>query len=440
VNPEAAHDGRVAGVHDALIIGAGHAGLAASRLLSDRHIDHVVLERGEVANSWRKERWDSLRLLTPNWQTRLPGQPYQGDDPDGYMPVSELVDVLESYARSSRVPLYTHTVVQSLRREGAWYVADTNRGPWRARSVILATGACNTASVPPLADDLPKSIRQFTALDYRSPQQMREGGVLVVGGSSSGLQLAEELLDAGHDVTLSVGEHVRIPRRYRGKDIFYWLDRSGIHRERYDEMEDLARGRRLPSPQLVGRRDLPMLDLNHLQDRGARLVGRFVAVRDGRALFSGSLRNACALADLKLGRLLDRIDETADRDGAIGGWRFAPTRIPETPSLGFDLEQAGITNVLWATGFRPDYRWLQVPVLDRKGRLMHDGGVVASPGLYTLGLPLMRRRKSSFIFGIEEDARDITGHLAGFLQSTQGRIPHGVYPNPAHDHVVRKSA
>jgi putative flavoprotein involved in K+ transport len=440
VKAAAANGIRLAGVHDALIIGAGHAGLAASRLLSDQRIDHVVLERGEVANSWRKERWDSLRLLTPNWQTRLPGQPYDGDDPDGFMTVSELVDVLETYARSSRVPLLTHTMVHSLRREGAWYVADTNRGQWRARSVILATGACNTASVPALADDLPNSIRQFTALDYRSPLHLRRGGVLVVGGSSTGLQLAEELLDAGHDVTLSVGEHVRVPRRYRGKDIFYWLDRSGIHRERYDEVEDLTRGRRLPSPQLVGRRDLPMLDLNYLQDRGVRLVGRFMAVRDGRALFSGSLRNACALADLKLGRLLDRIDETADREGAVGGWRFAPTRIPETPSLGFDFEREGITNVLWATGFRPDYRWLQVPVLDRKGRLMHDGGVVASPGLYTLGLPLMRRRKSSFIFGIEDDARDITDHLVDFLHSIQGRIPHGVHHNPACHDVVRQRA
>jgi putative flavoprotein involved in K+ transport len=440
VSDRSVNGNRFAGVHDALIIGAGHAGLAASRLLSERDIDHVVLERGEVANSWRTERWDSLRLLTPNWQTRLPGQPYEGDDPDGYMTIPELVDVLESYASSSHVPLHTHTVVHALRREGASYLVDTNRGQWRARSVILATGACNTAAVPDLADDLPDSIRQFTALDYRSPRQLREGGVLVVGGSSTGLQLTEELLDAGHDVTLSVGEHVRIPRRYRGKDIFYWLDRSGIHRERYDEVEDLARGRHLPSPQLVGRRDLPMLDLNYLQDRGARLVGRFMAVRDGRALFSGSLRNACALADLKLGRLLDRIDETADRDGAIGGWRFAPTSIPETPSLGFDFEQEGITNVLWATGFRPDYHWLQVPVLDRKGQLIHEGGVVASPGLYTLGLPLMRRRKSSFIFGIEDDARDITDHLADFLHSPHGRNTHGIYRNPAHGDHVRKRA
>lgn len=416
---------RVAGALDALIIGAGHAGLAASRLLSDQGIGHVVLERGEVANSWREERWNSLRLLTPNWQTRLPGQAYDGDDPDGFMTVSELIGRLEDYARSSRVPLHTGTTVQSVRLEGADYLVETDQGRWRARSVILATGACNRPSVPALADDLPAGVRQFTPLDYRSPSQMREGGVLVVGASSSGLQLADELLGAGHDVTLAVGEHVRIPRHYRGKDIFHWLERSGIHGERYDEVEDLTRGRRLPSPQLVGRRDLPMLDLNHLQDRGARLVGRLMAVRDGRGLCSGSLRNVCALADLKLGRLLDRIDEVADADGAEAGDRFAPTRVPESACLGIDFEAEGITNVLWATGFKPDYRWLDVPVLDRKGRLVHDGGVVASPGLYTLGLPLMRRRKSSFIYGIEDDARDITDHLAGFLRRQPGIFTQG---------------
>ena len=431
---------RLAGVLDALIIGAGHAGLAASRLLTERGVDHVVLERGKVANSWREERWDSLRLLTPNWQTRLPGRAYQGNDPDGFMTVHELVELLEDYARSGHMPVYTQTTVRSLALKGDTYVAETNGGQWRARSVILATGACNTPAVPALADDLPADLHQFTALDYRSPAQMSPGGVLVVGASATGLQLADELLDAGHEVTLSAGEHVRIPRRYRDRDIFYWLERSGIHGERYDEVEDITRGRRLPSPQLVGREDLTILDLNYLQTRGARLVGRLMAVRDGRALCSGSLRNACALADLKLGRLLDRIDEVADLEGASPGERFAPTRVPDVPALGIDLAEAGIRNVLWATGFKPDYHWLNVPVLDRKGQLIHDGGMVASPGLYTLGLPLMRRRKSSFIFGIEDDARDITDHLVGYLDHQQGRLTHGIYRNPAAGARARQRA
>lgn len=431
---------RKAGAVDALIIGAGHAGLAASRLLSEQGIGHVVLERGEVANSWRTERWDSLRLLTPNWQTRLPGQAYSGSDPDGYMTVAELIGTLESYARSNRAPLFTGTTVLCVRRSTAGYEIRTNRGTWHARAVILATGACNKPSIPALARDLPESVHQLCPLGYRSPAQLQAGGVLVVGASSTGLQLADELLAAGRDVILAVGEHVRMPRHYRGKDIFYWLERSGIHGERYDEIDDITRGRRLPSPQLVGRSDLPMLDLNHLQARGARLVGRLMAIREGRALCSGSLRNACALADLKLGRLLDRIDETADAEGAGPGERFAPTRIPETPSLGIDFDAERITNVLWATGFKPDYGWLRVPVLDRKGQLVHDGGVVASPGLYVLGLPLMRRRQSSFIFGIEDDARDITGHLAAFLSAPTGRITHGIHRNDARGYRLRRTA
>ncbi len=434
------HNGRLVGVHDALIIGAGHAGLAASRLLAEQGVDHVVLERGEIANAWRTERWDSLRLLTPNWQTRLPGQAYEGDDPDGFMTVAELVELLENYARSNRAQLFTGTTVRSLSLDGDHYEVRTQRGRWRARSVILATGACNKPSIPAVAAELPGSIRQCSTLDYRSPAQMAAGGVLVVGASATGLQLADELLEAGHDVTLSVGEHVRMPRRYRGKDIFHWLERTGIHAERFDEVEDLTRGRRLPSPQLVGRGDLPMLDLNYLQDRGARLVGRLMTIREGRALCSGSLRNVCALADLKLDRLLDRIDDTADAEGAKPGERYAPTRLPGNTALGIDFAAEGITNVIWATGFKPDYHWLDVPVLDRKGQLVHEGGVVASPGLYTLGLPLMRRRSSSFIFGIEDDARDITRHLAGFLGHQHRRRSHGVHRNDARGPGMQQCA
>ena len=406
---------RFAGAIDAIVIGAGHAGLSMSYLLTAQGVDHIVLERGEVANSWRKERWDSLRLLTPNWQTRLPGQRYEGDDPDGFMAVGELVGFLEDYAASTGAPVATNTTVTSVRREGRAYRVTTDHGSLAARAVVLATGACNLPSVPKVADELPDHITQLTPHDYRSPDQIGDGGVLIVGASATGLQFADELLGAGHEVTVAAGEHVRMPRRYRGRDIFYWMQRCGIHDERYDEVEDINRGRRLPSPQLVGSHDRPILDLNSLTDQGARVTGRLMGLRDGTALFSGSLKNVCALADLKMQRLLSTIDETADADGAPAAERFDATRAEDNPPLTLDLDSAGIRTVIWATGYRPDYSWLDVPVFDRKGQLRHDGGIVDAPGLYLLGLPLMRRRKSSFIFGIEDDARDISEHLIDYL-------------------------
>jgi putative flavoprotein involved in K+ transport len=406
---------RFVGAIDVVVIGAGHAGLSMSYLLAGQDIDHVVLERGEVANSWRNERWDSLKLLTPNWQTRLPGSHYEGDDPDGFMPVSELVRFLENYAASTRVPVATNTTVTSVRREGPAYRVMTNRGSLRTRAVVMATGACNLPSVPKMAAELPDQVTQLTPHDYRSPEQIEEGGVLIVGASATGLQFADELLRAGHEVTVAAGEHVRMPRRYRGRDIFYWMQRCGIHDERYDEVEDINRGRRLPSPQLVGSHDRPILDLNSLKDQGARVTGRLMGVRDNVALFSGSLKNVCALADLKMQRLLKTIDEAADADGARAAEGFDATRVDDDPLLTLDMDQAGVRTVIWATGFRPDYSWLDVPVFDRKGQIRHDGGVVDSPGLYLLGLPLMRRRKSSFIFGIEDDARDISEHLIDIL-------------------------
>jgi len=219
-------------------------------------------------------------------------------------------------------------------------------------------------------------------------------------------------------VTLAVGEHVRLPRTYRGRDVLWWMEASGVWNERYDEIDDLTRARRLPSPQLVGTPRRATLDLNALSDAGVELVGRWAAVRDGVALFSGGLRNQFALADLKMNRLLDSFDTWADEAGPADVGppeRFPPTRVPETSRLSLDLTTGEIRSVVWATGYRPDYRWLDVPVLDRKGRLRHDGGVVDAPGLYALGLPVLRRRKSSFIHGAEDDARDVVAHLAGFL-------------------------
>jgi putative flavoprotein involved in K+ transport len=224
---------------------------------------------------------------------------------------------------------------------------------------------------------------------------------------------------AGHEVTLAVGEHVRMPRVYRGRDIQWWMHAAGILDQRYDEADDIARARRVPSPQLVGSREQTFMDINLLVTRGARIVGRLAGIRDGKALFSGSLRNVCALADLKMHRLLAAIDEWAAQSGHAADVApaeiFPPTRVPQSPCLSLDLKGGAIQSVLWATGYRPDYSWLDVKALDRKGRIRHDGGAGVLPGLYVIGLPFLRRRKSSFIHGAEDDARDLVDHLAGWL-------------------------
>ena len=403
----------------AVVVGAGHAGLAASRFLSDRSVDHVVLERGEVANSWRRERWDSLRLLTPNWQSRLPGLRYEGPDPDGYMTAGEVTDLIERFAVVSRAPVRTGENVTSVRRAEDGYLVTASGGEIAARAVVIASGACNRPSVPRFAGEVPASVEQLTPFDYRDPGKLPDGGVLVVGASATGVQLAAEIRRSGRPVTLSVGEHVRLPRTYRGRDVLWWMDASGVWNQRYDEIDDLARARKLPSPQLVGTPQRATLDLNALDAAGITLVGRLAAVRDGRALFSGGLRNQFALADLKMDRLLDTFDEWAHHDprGADVGprERFEPTRVPASSQLDLDLRSGRIRSIVWATGFRPDYGWLHVPVVDRKGQLRHDGGVVESPGMYVMGLPVLRRRKSTFIHGAEDDARDLVGHLAGYL-------------------------
>ena len=284
---------------------------------------------------------------------------------------------------------------------------------------MLASGACNVANLPAVQQAIPASIECFTPLDYRNPDQLPAGGVLVVGASATGVQLADEIHRSGRRVTLSVGEHVRLPRTYRGRDVLWWMDVSGVWNQRYDEIDDLTRARRLPSPQLVGTPERTTLDLNVLSAVGVELVGRLAAVRDGRALFSGGLRNQFALADLKMDRLLDTFDEWARshaRDADVGpAERFEPTHVPASSRLDLDLGSGEIRSIVWATGFRPDYSWLDVPVVDSKGHLRHDGGVVEAPGLYAIGLPVLRRRKSTFIHGAEDDARDIVDHLAGYI-------------------------
>jgi len=388
--------------------------------LTERSIDHVVLERGEVAHTWRTERWDSLHLLTPNWQSRLPGYSYDGNEPDGYRALPQVIEFIADYAKAIAAPVETHTAVTSVTSTDTGYLVRTVRGAWSCRAVVIASGACNIASLPDFAGNLPSSIATLTAQTYRNPAQLSDGGVLVVGASSSGTQIAHEVHRSGRPVTLSVGEHIRAPRMYRGRDLEWWMDAAGVLGQRYDEIDDIGRARRVPSLQLAGTPDRSTLDLNTLTAMGVKLVGRLAGITtDGKAQFAGSLRNMCALSDLKMGRLLDLIDEWA-RENGIGdtvdpSHRLPPTWVEESPPLGMDLTKGAIKTIIWATGYRPDYSWLELPVLDRKGLIRHDGGIVSSPGLYLMGTQFLRRRKSALIDGAGDDARDLSAHLAAYL-------------------------
>lgn len=405
-----------------VVLGGGQSGLAMSQCLSARSIDHVVLERNEVGNSWRRERWDSLRLLTPNWQCRLPGHVYQGPDPDGFMRASEVADFIADYAKQIAAPVLTGTTVTSLRRTDGGYVITADQGEWRCATVVVATGAFNLPTVPAFADAIPSQIETLTPMQYRSPAQLSDGGVMVVGASATGVQIASEIRRTGRNVIISVGEHVRSPRTYRGRDIQWWMEAAGVLDERHDEVDDIVRARRVPSMQIAGSDDRSDFDLNALTSIGVKLVGRLAGVKDGRAQFSGSLRNKCELADLKLGRLLDTIDEWAGVSGlddlVLPSHRFEPTAVDASPRLNLDLTGEEIETIIWATGFRPDYSWLDVDVLDAKGMIRHEGGIVDSPGMYLLGMPFLRRRKSSFIDGSRADAEDLIDDLASYLDET----------------------
>ncbi len=311
----------------AVVVGAGHAGLAMSRRLTERSIDHVVIERGEVANSWRTQRWPSLRLLTPNWQTRLPGYDYVGDDLDGFMPAAGVVATLTAYARLVGAPVRTGTTVQTLRAGPRGFEIQANDGLLHARVVVLATGACARPAIPAIADAIPPSVTTLTPLAYRDPGQLPDGGVLVVGASATGVQLAAEIHRSGRPVTLAVGEHVRLPRTYRGRDIFWWLEATGLLAERYDEIDDLTRARHLPSPQLTGTPEAMTTDLNTLTALGIRIVGRLGRITDGVAQFSGALAN-------EPGRRVGDSLGPRRRPAATAPARTHPRRSPHPPGAG----------------------------------------------------------------------------------------------------------
>ncbi len=367
----------------AIVIGGGHNGLAMSTNLAQQGIDHLVLERGEIANTWRNERWDSLRLLTPNWQCQLPGMSYGGPDPDGFMYSSEIVEFINQYAAVNTSPVNLSTNVISVKPCESGYRVETNQGPWDCRIVVMANGHFSVPNIPAVASAVPNSINMISARDYKNCDQLDEGSVLVIGASATGLQLANEIRNSGRQVRLSVGEHVRMPRTYRGRDIQWWMNAMGLLRQSIEEVDDITRVRGIPSPQLVGTEDRSTLDLN---------------------------------------RLLLSIDEWIEQNDSgyeIPAERFEPTQIDKAPEMTLNLSDGEIRTIIWATGYKDDFSFLKAPVFDPRDRLRHNGGIVIDgAGLYTMGSTFMRRRQSSFISGAVDDARELSDHIAAFIRDT----------------------
>lgn len=403
---------------DTVVIGAGHAGLAVSQRLTEAGRDHVVLDRGRVAERWRSERWDSLHLLTPNWMTRLPGWEYAGYDLEGYMAVADLVRHLEEYADSFGAPVRTETTVRFVSRQGQGYRVVTDQGTWTARHVVVATGPWGKPHVPDGVDTTSSRLHLTTASRYRNPGALPDGGVLVVGASSSGVQIADELARAGREVVLSVGRHTRMPRRYRGMDIFWWLHRTGRLSRTIDEVRDPALARNEPSMQLVGHnspdRFVEDLDLAALASRGVRVAGRLHELSGGVASFAGNLQASITESDMRMHRFLDAVDEHIEQCG-LTREVWAPSRprqfAPQDAPTRLDLHAQGISTVLLATGYRSDHSWLRVPVTAPDGSIRQHRGITPAPGLYVVGQRFQHRRDSGFIHGARYDAESVVSHL-----------------------------
>lgn len=410
---------------DVIVIGGGQAGLAMSRSLTRRGIDHLVFERGRTGERWHSERWHSLHLLTINAQSALPGMPYTGDDPEGYMSAPAFAAYLSSYAQKVQAPILCGVEVANVERTAGRYRVSTNAGEWRSRAVVVATGACDVPFRPPMADALAPSIAQITPADYREPAQLPEGGVLVVGASATGAQLAEEIHTSGRPVVLSVGSHTRAPRRYRGGDIYVRMEEAGLLDDRADEGGNLESARRQRAPQLVGRPDNRDLDLGILSRMGIRLAGRLAAIDGTTVTFNGDLEQTTTASHQRMERILDRIDASI-----AGACRRLPEADPTVrmpfiaarDSHSLDLWREGIRSIVWATGYVRRYPWLALPVLDGRGEIVHRGGVTASTGLYTLGLTFQRRRRSSFINGCGIDAEEMAPVIKAQLDRTVRQV------------------
>jgi len=396
---------------ETVVVGAGQAGLALSWHLTRAGRPHVLVERGRIGERWRSERWDALTLLSPSWANLLPGQALEHDR-DRFLDRDAFVAQLERYGRSFLAPVHEGTTVLDVRALLDGYAVETTRARWLTHNVVVATGDCDLPYVPGEAARLPAEIESLHAARFTTPAALPSGAVLVVGAGPTGQQLALELARSGREVTIAVGRHARLPRRYRGRDIWEWLDLLGDLEVTVDEVPDADAARRTPSVAITGANGGEELDLGALRAAGVDVRGRLLGFTGQHALFSDGLATEVDQADRRMRRILSRIDELADRlDGGNGPEHVARIDLPPRP-LTLDLDDAGVETVLWATGYRRSYPWLRVPVLAEDGEIVQHHGVTAAPGLYTLGLKFQHRRSSHFIGGVGADAELIAGRIA----------------------------
>ncbi|KAA9160573.1 MSMEG_0569 family flavin-dependent oxidoreductase [Amycolatopsis acidicola] len=422
------------GLHRAVVVvGGGQAGLSVSYRLSQAGIDHVVLERDRPGGEWRNRRWDTFCLVTPNWQCRLPGFPYQGGDPDGFMVRDEIVRYIEDYVKFADVPLAEGVTATRLRQEEAGgFRISTTHGELTADHVVLATGPYQVPLTPRYAERLPASVTQIHSADYRNPGQLPEGEVLVVGTGQSGCQIAEDLHLAGRRVHLAVGSAPRVARCYRGRDVVAWLDDMGYYRRGIDQFADADAVRFRANHYVTGRDGGRDIDLRAFARDGMRLYGRLSDIRDGALTFAPDLRKNLDGADAVSEGIKDSIDAyiTANGLDAPTEKRYVPVWEPDTEPSEVDLLAAGITSVVWCTGFGRDHRWIDVPVFDGRGYPTHTRGVTSCPGLYFIGLPWQYTWGSGRFCGVADDAAYLVSHIAAAGRPGAGSEVHWIAGTP----------
>ncbi|MEW9533810.1 MSMEG_0569 family flavin-dependent oxidoreductase [Microbispora sp. NPDC049125] len=413
--PRPPGNGEIAGSHfPVVVVGGGQAGLSMSYCLGRRGIGHLVLEAGRIGREWRERRWDSFCLVTPNWQCRLPGFPYSGPDPDGFMVREQIVRYLEDYAASFRPPLAEEVTVTRLRRlTGGVFELSTTAGVLTADQVVVATGPYHVPSIPRMAERLPASVTQLHSSEYRNPGGLPAGAVLVVGTGQSGCQIAEDLHLAGRQVHLAVGGAPRVARFYRGRDCVAWLDEMGHYAKGIDSFDDAGAVRLRVNHYVTGRDGGRDIDLRAFAREGMRLYGRLTGADGTHVRFAGDLKARLDHADAVAEGIKDAIDAHIAARGidAPAEERYTPVWEPDDVPRGLDLEAGGVTSVIWCTGFGRDHRWIEIPVFDGRGYPMHWRGATASPGLYFLGLPWQHSWGSGRFEAVGRDAEFLAGHI-----------------------------